>query len=73
MKMFDYASLIRLLELGVNPNSKYRLIVCENKIAKQRYMKRHEVFRTDYICTINQVWRSDYLVGRKYNSYELVK
>ena len=71
--MFDYASLIRLLELGVNPNSQNRLIVCENKNAKQRYIKRHQVFRTDYICTINDVWRSNYLVGRRYNSYEIIK
>ena len=73
MKMFDYASLIRLLEIGVNPKSQYRLIVCENSIVKKRYMKKHEVLRTDYICTINDVWRSNYLVGRKYNKYELIK
>ena len=47
MKMFDYASLIRLLEIGVNPNSQNRLIVCENESAKKSYIKRHEVFRTE--------------------------
>lgn len=72
MKMFDYASLIRLLEIGVNHNSQNRLIVCENESAKKSYIKRHEVFRTDYVCTINDAWKTNYLVGKVYNSYKLV-
>ena len=73
MKMFDYASLIRLLEIGVSPKSQYRLLVCENETAKRKYIKRHEVLETDYVCTINDVWKTNYLVGRRYNKYELIK
>lgn len=71
--MFDYASLIRILEIGINPKSQYKLFVCENRNVKKSFLKKHPVLRTDYIYTINEIWKNNCLIGKRYNEYVLIK
>ena len=72
MKDFDYATLIRVIEIGINPKDNHELYVCDNRRARNNFLRHHERKETDYIFTIEDVWKYNHLVGLHYKSYKLI-
>ena len=71
MNNFDYATLIRVLEIGITPKDKHVLYVCDDIPAKRRFLKYHYQTENEYVFTRKEVWYSNVLVGKHYNRYEL--
>jgi hypothetical protein len=69
--MFDYAMLTRLLEIGISPYSDKMLYVCDDKKVLNRF-KRHNNTEGHYVFTIDDVWNSNVLVGKRYKAYKII-
>lgn len=72
MKDFDYAMLIRIIEIGLNPHDKHELFVCDDRRVRNNFIRKHGRKDTDYIFTIEDIWKYNNLIGLHYKSYKLI-
>ena len=72
MKDFDYAALIRICEIGLNPNDKHELFVCDDRRIRNNFLRKHGKNENYYVFTVEDVWKWNVLIGKHYKSYILL-
>lgn len=73
INVFDYAMLIRLLESHISNKSDKILYVFDTRCSARAYKKRNEKQENIILLSIQDIWNTNALDGRRYKEYKFIK